>query len=157
MTARRQVARVSKTPGKTRACNVFNVNDRWYLVDLPGYGYARASHKDRRAFHGLLEHYVCERQELSGAVWLLDIRRDPSPDDLAMGEQLGLRRLPVLAAVTKADKIPRSQRQSRVQAILKSVQLPEDQCVVTSVKTSEGIRDLRDSVEALVTGRRVGG
>jgi len=130
------------------------VEDRWYLVDLPGYGYAKASHKDRRAFHGLLEHYVAERQELAGAIWLLDIRRDPSPDDLAMGEQLGLRHVPILAALTKVDKISRGERATRARDILQSVELPEDQGVPTSVKTGEGIRDLRDSIEALVTRRR---
>jgi len=136
---------------------VYNVEERWYLVDLPGYGYAKASHKDRRAFHGLLNHYVAERQELAGAIWLLDIRRDPSADDLAMGEQLGLRHVPILAAVTKVDKISRGDRRARAQTILEGVQVPEDQCVLTSVKTGEGIRDLRDSIEALVTKRRVGG
>ena len=135
---------------------MFNVDDRWYLVDLPGYGYAKASHAERTAFQSLLSNYVSARQELTAAIWLLDIRRDPSPDDVAMAEQLAARRVPLLAAVTKADKIPRRERAERVQAILKNVGLPEDQAVLTSVKTGEGIRDLRDSIEALVAGRRAG-
>jgi GTP-binding protein len=135
---------------------VFNVDDRWYLVDLPGYGYAKASHAERTAFHSLLSDYVGLRQELAAAIWLLDIRRDASPDDLAMGRQLAARRVPILAAVTKADKITQGQRAARVQAILKDLELPEDQAVVTSVKTGEGIRDLRDSIEALVKGRSRG-
>lgn len=126
------------------------MNDRWYLVDLPGYGYARASRNDRTAFQALLHDYVGRRKELTAAIWLLDIRRDPSPDDLSMAEQLGARAVPLLAAVTKADKIPRGQRPARVEAILHSVGIPGDQAVVTSVKSGEGIRDLRDSIEALV-------
>lgn len=136
---------------------MFNVDDRWYLVDLPGYGYARASHSDRTAFQSLLLGYVAGRQELAAAIWLLDIRHDPSPDDIAMGQRLAERRLPILAAVTKADKVPRGQRASRLAAILESVGVPEEQGVLTSVKTREGVRDLRDSIEALVTGRRADG
>jgi GTP-binding protein len=136
---------------------VFNVDDRWYLVDLPGYGYAKASRADRTAFQALLSNYVGLRQELAAAIWLLDVRRDPSPDDLAMGQQLAARQVPILAAVTKADKITQGQRATRVQAILKNVGLTEDQAVLTSVKTGEGIRDLRDSIEALVKGRRTDG
>lgn len=132
---------------------MFNVDDRWYLVDLPGYGYAKASHAERTAFQSLLSDYVRGRQELTAAIWLLDIRRDPSPDDVAMAEQLAARRVPLLAAVTKVDKIPRRERAERVQAILKNVGLPEEQAVLTSVKTGEGVRDLRDSIEALVKGR----
>ena len=128
------------------------MEDRWYLVDLPGYGYARASHKDRTLFHSLLAAYVGGRQELAAAIWLLDIRHPPTADDIAMGQQLAERQLPILAAVTKADKIPRGQRAARLASILETVGVPGEQCVLTSVKTREGVKDLRESIEALVAG-----
>lgn len=156
LTGRRQIARVSKTPGKTRTCNVYDVAHRWYLVDLPGYGYARASHQDRAGFQALLADYLGRRAELAAAIWLLDVRHDPSADDVAMAHLLARRQLPLLAALTKVDKIPRGQRAARAGAILQMVGLLEEQGVLTSVKTREGIRDLRASIEVLVTARRAG-
>lgn len=152
LTGSRGLARVSKTPGKTRACTVFDVDGRWYLVDLPGYGYARAAAADRAGFRHLLDTYVSGRRTLAGAVWLLDIRRDPSPDDLDMGARLSARGVPVLAAVTKADKLPWGRRRARLLAILAQVGLPDDQAIPTSIRSGEGIADLRASLAALVEG-----
>jgi GTP-binding protein len=128
------------------------VDDRYYLVDLPGYGYARASHTERSRLLHLLEGYLSERRSLHGVVWLLDARRDPSADDLAMAEWLLTRRVPVLAAVTKVDKVGTGQRAQRRRAILDAVGLPEDQCVETSARARAGIDDLRASIDALVAG-----
>jgi GTP-binding protein len=154
----RSLARVSKTPGKTRACNVYDVDGRWYLVDLPGYGFARASHTERAAFGRLVRKYVETRPNLAGAVWLLDIRRDPSPEDLEMGQRFAEQSIPLLAALTKADKVPSGQRAARVREILRAVNLPGEQAVVTSTLSGEGIEDLRKSLEALVkTAGRVDG
>jgi GTP-binding protein len=126
------------------------VDGRWYLVDLPGYGFARASHADRAAFRRLLDGYIKTRERLAGVVWLLDVRRELSPEDLEMGDRFAERAVPVLAAITKADKLPRGQREEQVKAIIRSVKLPEDQCVVTSALSGEGIEDLRKSIEGLV-------
>ena len=147
------LARVSKTPGKTRACNVYDVDGRWYLVDLPGYGFAKASHDDRTDFHRLLNAYVKQREQLAGVVWLLDIRRDLSSDDLNMADSFAARSVPVLAVITKADKLPRGQSERRVEAIMQSVKLPRDQYVVTSALSGAGVEDLRESLEALVAKR----
>jgi GTP-binding protein len=146
----RALARVSKTPGKTRACNVYDMDGRWYLVDLPGYGFARASHSDLADFRRLLRRYVETRERLAGAVWLLDIRRDPSEEDLEMGERFAEHSVPLLAAITKADKVTRAHRDARVREILKVIAVPEDQVILTSAQSGEGIKDLRDSIAALV-------
>jgi GTP-binding protein len=150
----RGLARVSKTPGKTRACNVYDVDGRWYLVDLPGYGFARAPHAERVAFRKLLDHYVGTRERLAGAVWLLDIRRDPSAEDLEMGRRFAERKIPVLAAITKADKVAFGRRSGRITTILDAVSLPGDQSIVTSVLSGEGVQDLKDSIENLVSQAR---
>lgn len=152
LVGRRALAYTSKTPGKTRACNVFDVEGRFYLVDLPGYGYAKVSFAERRRLLRLIRSYLSGRVRLVGVVWLLDIRRDPSPDDLDLARQLVDRSQPVLVAITKADKLGRGRRTPRTRAILTALEIPEDQCVVTSVRTKEGIVDLRTSIDALVAG-----
>ncbi len=152
LVGRRALAYTSKTPGKTRACNVFDVEGRFYLVDLPGYGYAKASFAERKRLRRLIRSYLSDRASLAGVVWLLDIRRDPSPDDLALAQQLVDQRQSVLLAITKADKLGKGQRMARTRAILTALEIPEDQCVVTSARTKEGIMDLRASIDALVAG-----
>lgn len=150
LAARRALARTSRSPGKTRLCNVFNVGDRFYLVDLPGYGYASVSHTERQRFRRLLERYVHDRPSVAGIVWLLDIRRDPSRDDLAFAAALAAAGRPVLAALTKADKLPRARRGAQVQHILSQLGLADAQCVVTSARTGDGIAELRAAIRELV-------
>lgn len=148
LTGRKALARTSGAPGKTRECNAFRVDDRLYLLDLPGYGYARVAKTQREAFRALMAG-VLARPRLTGAVWLLDLRRDPSAADLAVADQLAEAGTPVLLALTKADKVPRRARADRANAIAAAVGVPEDQCVVTSARTRDGITDLRDAIEAV--------
>lgn len=126
------------------------------LVDLPGYGYARASKSERRGFASLIRSYLSERPRLAGVIWLLDIRRDPSSDDLDIAELLAQRGVPVLVAVTKADKVSRSRRRGRLGAIADAVGVHVDQCVITSATTREGVADLRDSLEAFLVDGETG-
>jgi len=132
--------------------NVFDVDGRYYLVDLPGYGYARAAKPDRRRFRDLLREYLSTREPLAGVIWLLDVRREPSADDHEMAALLAERGLPILAAITKADKLGRGRRTERVREILKAVGMTEEQCVVTSSRTREGIEQLQEAVAGLVDG-----
>lgn len=148
LVGRKALARISKTPGKTRDCNVYDVAASFYLVDLPGYGYAKASHEQRRRFARLVNEYIVHRKELIGVVWLLDVRRDLSPDDRQIGEHLASRGVPTLLAVTKGDKLPRGQRLARVEEILDQTGMSRDQAVVTSAKSHQGINELREAVLA---------
>ncbi len=129
---------------------MYNIDERFYLVDLPGYGYARASKSERAGFQALVQAYLSTRQELAGAVWLLDVRRDPSAEDRAAADVLSERGVPVLAAITKADKLGRDRRRERAAAILNVVELGDDQCIVTSARTRDGIQELRDAIDALL-------
>jgi GTP-binding protein len=147
---RKALAHTSKTPGKTRTANVYNIEDRFYLVDLPGYGYARASKSERHGFQSLVQAYLSTRQELAGVVWLLDVRRDPSAEDRAAAELLSERGLPVLAAITKADKLGSGRRAEQARAISAALELEEDQCIVTSARTRDGIQELGDAIDALL-------
>ncbi len=150
LVGRRAIARTSQTPGKTRLCNVFDVEHRYYLVDLPGYGYAQVSQSERKRFVQLVRGYVEKRNELIGVVWLVDIRRKPSAEDQMMGEVFDQRGVPVLAVITKADKIARGKRAGRLADIIETLELNEEQTLVTSAHTKEGIDDLRSSIEQFV-------
>jgi GTP-binding protein len=142
---RQGLARVSHTPGRTTAMNIFRYPE-FYLVDLPGYGYARASHGEREGFARLLEGYVKRRTTLRGVVWLLDIRREPSDQDLAQRQLLASREVPVVVALTKADKLGRAAQATRLTAIAEALEMPESLFHLTSSRTGQGIADLGESI-----------
>ena len=148
VTGRRGLARVSATPGKTQAMNVFRTPS-FYLVDLPGYGYARTSKATKASLDRLILGYLHDRATATAVVWLLDLRRDPSEDDLAILEGMAAREIPVLAVLTKADKLPHGQRNERHRAITRGLGLAPDQVILTSGNSGLGIADLGDSILAL--------
>jgi GTP-binding protein len=150
LVGRRALARTSRTPGKTRALNVFAWGERCYLVDVPGYGWAKVGQTERAAFRRLVEGYLSTRPRLAGVLWLLDLRREPSADDEAIGALLAGRGVPTLAILTKADQVPRAQRKARTRAVTGPLGLDEAACVVTSARTREGMEELRDSVLAFL-------
>ncbi len=154
LVGRKAIARTSKSPGKTRDCNVYRVAERLYLIDLPGYGYAPGSKSERTRLSNLIDKYLETRASLAGVVWLLDARRDPSADDIALSDKLAQREVPVLVAITKGDKLGRVKRASQMHAILAKVGLTEDQAVMTSSVTKEGVGDLQESILALAAGAR---
>lgn len=150
LVGRRALARVSGTPGKTRALNVFGWGGRCYLVDVPGYGWAKVSQADRAAWRNLVETYVKERPGLKGMLWLLDLRRDPSPEDLAFAAVLAERSLPLLIVLTKADQVGRAKRPERMAAIADGLGFADPPFLLTSARTKEGQEALRDSVLAFL-------
>src|SRR6266581_1896977 len=134
----RRIAKTSGTPGKTRALNVFLIDESHYFLDLPGYGYARVGKAQRGAFRGLVKHTL-RRDRLQGVVWLLDIRHALSADDQAMQDALADEATQVLAALTKGDKLSSAKRSTRARELREELGLPEDQVTVTSAKTGDGI------------------
>ena len=105
---RKNFARTSSQPGKTQTLNFYNVEDRLYFVDVPGYGYAKVSKKQREAFGHMIEEYITSRKQLRGVISLVDARHDPSDDDISMYEWLHYYNIPILVVATKSDKISRS-------------------------------------------------
>ena len=160
-----RVARISATPGKTTLLNVYAVRRSQragtptealpsadcYLLDLPGYGYARAGKVQRAGFRRLV-HGVLRRPGLAGVVWLLDIRHDPSIEDRSMQDTLAAAGVRVLAALTKGDKLPKGQRASRLTALREALALDPDQVIVTSARSRDGIAELQAAVGALGAG-----
>ena len=139
------LARVSGTPGKTTLLNFYRLPD-CYLVDLPGYGFARASKSNRAGSRKLLVGYLRSRARLAGIVWLLDIRRDPSAEDREMQQLLSESGRPVLAVFTKADKLTRSALALRTEALAQALQLAPDQIQLTSSHSGLGILELATSI-----------
>ncbi len=119
LVGQKKMAKVSSTPGKTRSINFFSVNRSFYFVDLPGYGYAKVSKTERESWGVLLAKYLTECRQLIGLVLLLDARREPTEEDLMLTEWLEDRKLPVIIALTKADKLGRGELSSKALRIQK--------------------------------------
>ena len=151
LTGRKGLARVSATPGKTQTMNVFRLPG-FYLVDLPGYGFAKASKVNRAAYRKLVEGYLKGRDAIAGVVWLLDCRHDPSKDDLAFQELLAESGRPALAVLTKADKLGRQQQRTQVQAIAAALGLAPAEVQLVSSTDGSGIADLGASILAAIPG-----
>jgi GTP-binding protein len=141
------LARVSGTPGKTTLLNAFRMPG-FYLVDLPGYGFARAGKAARVGYRRMVTRYLQERATLAGVVWLLDVRHDPSKEDLEIQELLVGSERPVLVVLTKGDKLTRSAQAARAAEVAAALGLQEDQVQLTSSRSRLGIDDLARSIVA---------
>ncbi len=105
LTGRKNLAKTSSTPGKTQLINHFIINDNWYLVDLPGYGYAKLPEKSRKKLQSIIEGYILQRENLTNLFVLVDCRHKPQQIDLEFMEWLGEHQIPFAVIFTKADKI----------------------------------------------------
>ena len=143
------LARISATPGKTTLLNAYRLPSL-YLVDLPGYGFARAGKTARAGYRRLVRGYLRDRDSVAGVVWLLDVRHQPSADDLEMQDLLADSGRPVLAVLTKADKLNRTGQAARVRELAAALGLEPDQLQLTSVRTRLGISDLAESILAAI-------
>lgn len=155
---RTQVARVSATPGKTQEINFYDVVAGWdgrelrfYLVDLPGYGYARVSKEQRRRWKPLIERYLSATKELLGVVQLVDARHGPTAEDRQMIDFLAATRLPSLFVLTKADKLNRRDRENEIPRVIEKIGVDDDQVLLFSSKTGEGRNELLESIAGLLT------
>lgn len=112
---RRRIAKTSQIPGKTQLINHFRINDSWYLVDLPGYGYARTSKTKRSEFSKIITDYVLKCEKMHFLFVLADIRLEPQKIDLQFIEMLGMNGIPFAVIFTKADKLSKTQREKSVE------------------------------------------
>ena len=123
---RKNLARTSGQPGKTQTLNFYLVNDDFYLVDVPGYGYARVSQKKRQQFGEMIQDYLETRANLQGLIILIDGRHDPTKDDIAMYNYALYLNLPILVVCTKIDKIKKNQRNQVISALSHKLDLKHD-------------------------------
>jgi GTP-binding protein len=145
------LARVSATPGKTTLLNFYRLPGL-YLVDLPGYGFARAGKAARVGYRKLVQDYLRGRSTLAGVVWLLDIRRELSAEDREIQDLLVASGRPVLPTITKSDKLTRSAIPVRVEELADSLGMEAAQVQLTSTKSNLGIVELATSIAAAARG-----
>ena len=143
-----KMARISQNPGKTQTLNFFLVNKEFYLVDVPGYGYARVSQQQRELFGKMMEEYISKRENLKMVFLLVDFRHKPTNDDCLMYDFVKYYHIPVTIIATKKDKVKRSQYKSQEKLIKETLKLQEgDTFITTSSETKEGLLDVLKVLE----------
>jgi GTP-binding protein len=144
------LARASTAPGRTREINFFEVNGQFVFADLPGYGYARISKERRAEWRPLIESYLRRSPNLRGVVQLIDVRREPSDDDLQMLDFLAEVGVPTIVAVTKVDKLSTAAAAARVSEITIALGLDGDQVIPFSAHTGLGRDELATAIVSLM-------
>lgn len=146
------LARTSSTPGRTQTINFFLINEQFYFVDLPGYGYAKVSKDARHEWGKLIEKYLAEREQLVLSILIVDARHEPSPLDLQMKSWLQHFELPYLVVSTKVDKLSANERRNSLQTAKKV--LETENITQYSSITRDGIKDVWDVIRNSVTAKQ---
>ncbi|WP_028377562.1 ribosome biogenesis GTP-binding protein YihA/YsxC [Leeuwenhoekiella sp. MAR_2009_132] len=153
LTDRKNLAKTSGRPGKTQLINHFVINDSWYLVDLPGYGYARVSKKAKKEFQKFITQYFEEREQLVSAFVLIDCRHDPQPIDKEFMEYMGEKQIPFSIIFTKADKLKPKALERNIenykQALLEGAWLEMPNYFVSSASNSEGKEEILEYIGSI--------
>ncbi|PRX57875.1 ribosome biogenesis GTP-binding protein YihA/YsxC [Flagellimonas meridianipacifica] len=153
LTERKSLAKTSGRPGKTQLINHFKINNNWFLVDLPGYGYARVSKKDKKTFQKYITEYFQKRKQLVCGFVLVDIRHDPQTIDLDFMEWLGSNEIPFSIVFTKADKLKpgviEKQAQSYLQKLLEGVWEEAPPHFITSSSNRMGREELLEYIDGI--------
>lgn len=151
ITGRKKLARVSGSPGKTRTINFYNINGTFRIVDLPGYGYAKVSKSISEGWGEMMEQYLENRPNLVKVVQLVDIRHEPSKQDVEMYRYLRHFGLDGIVVATKSDKISKNQLPKHIKMIRQTLQLSgEDKVIPISSLKKTGYQDLLDEMERLL-------
>ena len=149
--SRKNLAYTSARPGKTQTLNFYNVNGDFYLIDVPGYGYAAVDKKTQAKFGMMTEEYLEKREELKRVFMLIDFRHKPMEDDLLMYNFLKYYYVPVTVVATKADKVTGSKKEKNLKVILETLDLVVgDDLVVFSSVTKLGEKDVVKKIEGLI-------
>ncbi|MFC3040036.1 ribosome biogenesis GTP-binding protein YihA/YsxC [Virgibacillus xinjiangensis] len=136
---RKNLARTSSKPGKTQTLNFYRLNDAFYFVDVPGYGYAKVSKKEREKWGGMMEEYFQTRDTLRAVVLITDSRHEPTRDDIQMYDFLKYFELPVIVIATKIDKVPKSKRHAHLKRTRETLEMEsQDELVAFSSETGDG-------------------
>lgn len=145
---RRNFAHTSSQPGKTQTLNFYNVEDQLYFVDVPGYGYAKVSKKERERFGQMIEEYLTQRQQLRGVIELVDGRHKPTDDDISMYQWLAYYNIPTLIVGTKIDKVKPNARNRAKNDIVRALELDQSTpLVLFSAVKKQGQDQVWDWIE----------
>lgn len=148
LVGRKNLAKTSNTPGRTQLINFFAINKIISFVDLPGYGFAKVAQSVKKDWGDMIEAYLGERQSLALVVFILDIRRDPSVEDLSLRDWLMHYNIPYVYILTKADKLSNNQAIAQTRRIEKAMRLSlENKFIVFSARTQKGKSDIWQFIE----------
>lgn len=155
---RSNIARVSATPGKTREINFFKVDAvsssedpiEFFLVDLPGYGYAKVPQGVKQQWQDLMGWYLRNTDQLKGVVQLIDVRHEPTDADHTMIKYLHETEMPALFVLTKVDKLTRNARAAQVRSVVRALGVDPDQVIEFSAVTGDGKEELLDTLESIL-------
>lgn len=138
MIGRKNMARTSQQPGKTQTLNFYNIDNQLVFVDVPGYGYAKVSKKQREAFGKMIEKYISGRKELKLVIQLIDLRHNPTEDDILMYNYLKYYEIPTFVVATKEDKIAKGKVQKHLANVQQKLEMePEDEIIsYSSIKNN---------------------
>lgn len=153
---RKNLARTSSQPGKTQTLNFYLVNEEFYLVDVPGYGYAKVSQKKRQEFGQMIQDYLETRPNLKGLIILVDGRHEPTKDDIAMYNYAQYLNIPILVVCTKMDKIKKSQVNKTLAQLKKKLDLNYDHVTVLTFSsvTKLHVAELNNWIEDRVNEQK---
>ncbi|WBX78995.1 ribosome biogenesis GTP-binding protein YihA/YsxC [Virgibacillus salarius] len=136
---RKNLARTSSKPGKTQTLNFYKINNGFYFVDVPSYGYAKVSKKEREKWGKMMEEYFEKRSSLKAVLLITDVRHEPTKDDIQMYDYLKHYKLPVIVIATKLDKVPKSKRVKHIKRTKSVLQMESDDVLLPfSAETGEG-------------------
>ncbi|MBR6170347.1 MAG: YihA family ribosome biogenesis GTP-binding protein [Bacteroidaceae bacterium] len=152
LTGKGKLAKTSATPGKTILINHFVINGEWYLVDLPGYGYAKRSKKDTEKFEHMITTYILDREQMTNLFLLIDVRHEPQQIDLEFMEWLGENGVPFSIVFTKADKVAKAKLKGNVMHYLTELKKQWEELppyFVTSSETKTGRDEILNYIEEI--------
>jgi GTP-binding protein len=154
LTDRKNLAKVSQTPGKTRLINHFNINDTWFLVDLPGYGYAKISKSEKPKLDKMINDYLQRRRSLRFTFLLIDSRHELLPNDKQFMTWLFLNHIPFVIILTKSDKLTRNQLSRNLKSLGNAIAEfnPSPLIISTSSIDRRGKEEILDIIEQNLTG-----
>jgi len=139
MIGRKALARISSKPGKTQTLNFYLINEALHFVDVPGYGYAKVSKREREAWGKMIETYLTTRDQLKAVVMIVDLRHPPTNDDIMMYDFVKHFDIPVIVIATKADKIPKGKWEKHLKVVKETLEIePDDQVILFSSETGQG-------------------
>lgn len=150
LTHNSKLARTSSEPGKTRLVNFFLLNDSFYLVDLPGYGFVRASKQEKEKWSGMIEGYLQKSENLRHVVQLVDIRHAPTEEDQMMTNYLRHYEIPFTVVATKADKLSKAQRSRSIPAICRTLVVQPWEIIACSSEDGTGLEALTNVMGRIV-------
>ncbi|MBQ7579316.1 MAG: YihA family ribosome biogenesis GTP-binding protein [Clostridia bacterium] len=142
----KKMAKTSSTPGRTRLINLFSVNDEFLLVDLPGYGYAKATTEEQNKWANMINNYLSTSKNLKACILLLDIRHTPSSKDLEMLNYLVYYNIPVILVATKQDKIKKSEMAKCKLEIAKTLKTGQENIIIISSETGYGKKEICNKI-----------